>query len=914
MFLFVLHVMIPPSHILSVESDAVSSAVTPMMQQYFSIKKSHKDFLLFYRMGDFYELFFEDAVIAARDLEIVLTKRGKYLDQDVPMCGVPVHAREIYLHKLIKKGHSVAICEQVESPEDAKKRGCKSVVRREVTRIITPGTLFEDVLLEAKEHNHLCCIYEQRGKIFISCAEVSLGVWHVICIDFCNLDAEIVRLKPSEILVSEGLAKKFDLHDKFRDVRITVISENFYDFTRAQEKLCQFYHVNFVSAIGEFSECEIIVLGAMLEYLLYTQKGSMPRLSYPRQTLPSDYMAIDSSTRRNLELVRNINGGKENSLLDVLDFTKTACGGRILLHNISYPLIDPNAIAFRLDSVEVIFREQQLRDMLSEAMKKFPDLERALTRINASRASYVDLAIVRDAMVVGTYVGELLHKNTAKLSVEMLSVLKQIGGFGSLLDLLKHAVNLDQYDRSDVIDQSRHGPVRRGYSAQLDKQYELKHNSNDILDKMRDKYRRTTGVNTLKITRNNIFGYFVEVTHVNASKMTDPMFIHRQSLGSVIRYVTKELQQLESELILCDTRIKQLEDAIFADLCSKVSDGSEQLMLLAQSIGRLDVICSFATVATTYCYVRPIIDSSVYLEIVDGRHPILERCSSGVCESDVFHTNTCTMNEEENLLLITGPNMAGKSTFLRQNALICIMAQIGCFVPAKSARIGAIDKIFSRIGAGDNIVQKQSTFMVEMLETANILRDATRHSLLILDEVGRGTSTYDGLAIAWAILEWINSKIEARTMFATHYHELTQLESLLKHMVCYTMLVQEWGNKIVFMHEVIKGKSDKSYGIHVAELAGIPEAVTGRAHEILHMLSSSGVGHDIKLMCAEVEQEDSICYTNNNACCEQRIQKLPDNIATMMSIVDEVDLEHITPGKAIDAIYALKKLHQAGAR
>lgn len=830
-------------------SMTINTGVTPMMQQYMSVKEAHQDFLLFYRMGDFYELFFEDAIIAARDLEIVLTKRGQHMGQDIPMCGVPVHARDIYLHKLIKKGHSVAICEQVETPQDAKKRGYKAVVRREVTRIITPGTLLEDALLDAKEPNYICCLHAHNNKTFISYAEISLGTWKLITIDDANLDTEIARLKPSEIIACTKLAQKCDLHTKYRNVRITTVAENMYDFHRTRAKLCTFYNTDFFNIAENFSKDEIIVLGVMLEYLTYTQKANMPKLHAPQKSSVNDYIIVDSSTRKNLELVKNINGEKTGSLLDVLDMTKTACGGRLLLHYISHPLTDPDAINVRLDSTDAMLKALPLCDALQSILQQFPDLERALTRISADKSNYADLVIVRNAMNIGIHVGEKLLNSMSLLSVELLITLKQIGGFGHVFDLLKMALNINQCNEKIDNSMQQHGPIKSGYNAQLDKLYALKYNSNNMLNEMRDKYRRITGINTLKITRNNIFGYFIEVTSINAEKMTNPAFKHKQSLGTVTRYVTQELQHLEAELTLCDEKITQLEDEIFTTLCNEVQKNHDRLILLAQSIAKIDVICSFATVAASNNYTKPLVDASVCLEIIDGRHPVLERrlaehntnlddytTNNG---SHNFHSNSCTMNEDKNLWLITGPNMAGKSTFLRQNALICIMAQMGSFVPAKSARIGVIDKIFSRIGAGDNISQRQSTFMVEMLETSNILNNATRHSLLILDEIGRGTSTHDGLAIAWAVLEWINSRIEARTIFATHFHELTQLEQQLKHVVCYTVLVQEWHNKIIFMHKIIPGKTNKSYGIHVAELAGIPKEVTDRAYVILDNLLSN---------------------------------------------------------------------------
>ena len=822
------------------KSNPIHPHVTPMMQQYLTIKNAHKDYLLFYRMGDFYELFFDDAIIASKDLEIILTKRGQHMGIDIPMCGVPVHAREMYLHKLIKKGHCVAICEQLESPEEAKKRGYKSVVHREVTRIITPGTIFEDTLLESKEHNYLCCLYESSGKIFISYTEISLGILNNICVDYANIDGEISRLKPREIITSEKLACKMNLHMKYSDCCITAIAENLYDYTRNREKICKYYCVEFIDGICNLIEPEIIALGVLLEYLMYTQKGNIPKLPFPKKMSCSDYMSIDSSTRRNLELMRNINGGKNGSLLSVLDNTNSAGGGRLLANYLSFPLTDVTAINARLDSVSSMLNNGQLRMILIKAIKEFPDLERALARINSKKSTWSDLISVRNAMIIGIYLGEVLYENIAILSTELNAITRQIGGFDALLVEMKSALSLELcHDKMDVSE--RNGSIKRGYNLELDRLYQLKCNSNKILENMRDKYRGITGINNLKITHNNIFGYFIEITPSHAEKMIDKCFIHRQTLGSTIRYTTKELQKLETELILCDEKIKQLEGEIFLALCKGVSDASEQLSLLACVASKIDVACALAEVAYVNNYAKPSVDESVDLCIIEGKHPILEYTMKSISRevSSTFHPNTCEMTKQKNLWLITGPNMAGKSTFLRQNALICIMAQIGSFVPAKKAHIGIIDKIFSRIGAGDNIAHGQSTFMIEMLETANILNNATSRSLLILDEIGRGTSTYDGLAIAWAIVELIDSNIKSRTMFATHYHELTELENTSEHIVCYTMLVREWDEKIVFMHKIVAGKADKSYGIHVAELAGIPKIVTERASSILQQLTKN---------------------------------------------------------------------------
>jgi DNA mismatch repair protein MutS len=829
------------------------SCVTPMMQQYLSIKSLHKEYLLFYRMGDFYELFFDDAIIAAQALDIVLTKRGQHADQDIPMCGVPAHSHVLYLHKLIKKGHSVAICEQLETPEEAKKRGSKSVVRRDVTRIITPGTLIEDDLLEAKEPNYICCIYQnQKNKIkqneqieqkncefFIAFAEISLGIFQVTKVPECDLSAEIHRLLPKEIIISDQMAQSNNLHEKFQNIRITVISDSLFDMNRAKEKICRVYNVSFLDGIINLNDPEIIATGTLLEYLSHTQKTESLRLRPPTKTTHSDHMIIDGATRNNLELFRNLTGEKKDCLLTILDTTKTSGGSRLLVYTLSSPLVNAEAINNRLDDVTVFVKKQDLCTQLQNILQHFPDVSRALTRICIEKGIYCDLAIVRDAMIVGTRVAELLHDNIPLLSRNLLSATKQIGGFSDLLEELKNSLNFELYNYNRTQQNNTIGGfIKRGYNAQLDRLYQLRNNSDLEIEKLRNEYRQCTGINTLKITKNNILGYFIEVTPSHGDKMNDPKFIHRQSLSSSLRYVTEKLRQLETELALCDEKIKQLECDIFLDLCQKTTSKADFITLLAQSIAKIDIACALADVAIRNNYVRPIIDNTCDFQIVSGRHPVLELCLKRNKQNS-FVENSCSMYENKNLWLITGPNMAGKSTFLRQNALICIMAQIGSFVPAQSAKIGVVDRLFSRIGAGDNIAQGQSTFMMEMLETAHILNNMTPRSLIILDEIGRGTSTYDGLAIAWSIIEWIDHNIGGRTLFATHYHELTTLEKQLPHLVCYTMKVKEWEGKIIFMHEVISGKANKSYGIHVAELAGMPTAVTQRAYGILKKLTEN---------------------------------------------------------------------------
>ncbi|CAL7963854.1 DNA mismatch repair protein MutS [Alphaproteobacteria bacterium] len=806
-----------------------------MMHQYLTVKDAHRDYLLFYRMGDFYELFFDDAIIAAKELDIVLTKRGKHGEQDIPMCGVPAHSSEMYLQKLIKKGHSVAICEQLETPEEAKKRGHKAVVKREVVRIITPGTILEDNLLESKETNYLCSIIKDDFTITIAWIDISLGDFYVETIQLTALSLEVTRLLPKELIISDSNFSDIEIKKQLQryDGCITKRANSLFEFYRCEAKLKAFYAVEFLSGIGSFSRAETIAAGALLEYIEYTQRSNIPRVKKLIKVFANYFMSIDHATRVNLELERSVRGHNKNSLLKILDKTLTASGGRLLAHYLSSPLANAMAINERLDGVESLLNLPDVRLSIRTALKEFPDTERALSRISAKRGTSRDLGIIRDSLQMALKVAEIIQSN--KCVSRILTAARQITSFDNLLNELKSALQYHVTTNNPLLVNG--GFVRNGYHAQLDKFYYLKSNSDERITQLRNKYKELTGITAIKILKNNVIGYFIEVTPSNASKMSNSVFIHRQSLGSAIRYTTEELKQLETEILICDDKIAQLEQEILVTLCSKVLDASEQIDMSAQSIAIIDVTCALAEVSHQYKYVRPIVDDSIKFSVTHGRHPVVERGTSSA-----FIPNHCHLNQEkENLWLITGPNMAGKSTFLRQNALICIMAQIGSFVPAENAHVGVVDKLFSRIGAADNISQGQSTFMVEMLETAYILNNATNRSFIILDEIGRGTATYDGLAIAWSVIENLHNQIKARTLFATHYHELTALEATLDKLSCWTMKVREWENKIIFMHEVISGKADKSYGIHVAELAGMPTNVIQRAYSILDMLTKKNI-------------------------------------------------------------------------
>ena len=858
-----------------VESIPTNVPLTPMMQQYISIKQNNLDCLLFYRMGDFYELFFQDAALAAETLGIALTKRGKAAGQDIPMCGVPYHASEQYLYKLIKANFKVAICEQIETPEEAKKRGgYKAVVKREVVRIVTPGTLFEDNLLESSQNNNLCSIASSKSDYAISYVDISTGNLNTLTTSISSLEADLARIAPKEILISESLFNDHAIKPLFANTLFTISTraDNLFTVNRTTNQIYNFFNVKNLDGFGKLSNTEIIATGVLLEYLEHTQKLSLPRISFPNKISSSNYLYLDSSTRKNLELNVSINGSKKDSLIKVIDKTLTACGSRLLATYLSSPLCDPASINARLNCVDYFVKNQNQNNNLRTIIKHFPDIERAISRVFSKRGTPKDLSIIRDGLDIASILSTELQKYSSNLPDTVQTLSSQLCVFSDLLNTLSNSLDEDANLLKDG------NFIKTGFNASLDKLRDLKSNADQKIIALREEYRSLTDINNLKISRNNVIGYFIDVSPNNSKKIDDDIFIHRQSLGSSIRYTTNELKQLESDLITCDERITSLELEIFQKICNDVIQDIEQLSLIANNVATLDVYTGLATLAIENHYTKPIVDDSDIFIIEKGRHPIVEKSIK-----QNFITNSCAM-QENNIWLITGPNMAGKSTFLRQNALICILAQIGCFVPAEKAHIGVVDKLFSRIGAGDDISRGQSTFMIEMVETANILNNATSKSLIILDEIGRGTATYDGLSIAWSIIENLHNTVKARTLFATHYHELTNLEEQLDNVYCYTANVQEWNEQVIFLHEIVRGKADRSYGIHVAKLAGIPKSVISRANNILVSLQH------------ETHTPNISPSANNNHYSEVEEK------------ISKINVDDMTPQKALNALYELKKM------
>jgi DNA mismatch repair protein MutS len=823
-----------------------SHRATPVMAQFLVLKQANPGSLLFFRMGDFYELFFEDAEVAANALGITLTKRGKHLGQDIPMCGVPVHAADAYLQKLIRLGHKVAVCEQLEDPAEAKKRGSKSVVKRDVVRLVTPGTLTEDNLLDSRSHNFLASLTRSKatGEMAIAWADISSGELAVMPVTSSRLAADLLRLDPREIVLAEGLLADPTISNLFdrSGVPVTPLPAARFDSVAAERRLKACFDVAALDGFGSFTRTEISALGGLLEYIVITQAGRVPHLRPPRRELPSSILLIDPATRANLELTRTLQGERRGSLLAVLDLAITAAGSRAIASRLSNPLCDPYAIASRLDDIAHFVGDSALREDIRRQLAAMPDLERALGRIAVARGSPRDLGAIRDGLMIA---GHLAHRLLASATIGGLPE-----GLGDICDTLSWsdlelARELDAALDSELPATARDGGyVKPGYSSGLDENRSLRDETRHVIAGLQSRYCDITGIKSLKVKHNNVLGYFIEVPASAAAALQSPgqagLFIHRQTLASAMRFVTAELASLDQRIASAAEKSLALEQEIFAALSARVSARRDLLSKLADAAAQLDAAAALAEVAERRRYVRPRVDDSTRFAISGGRHPVVEAELQDSAAGS-FVANDCEISGEgKRLCLLTGPNMAGKSTYLRQNALIVILAQMGSFVPAAEAHFGAVDRLFSRVGAADDLARGRSTFMVEMVETAAILNQATARSFVILDEIGRGTATFDGLSIAWATLEHLHSVNKCRALFATHYHELTQLAVKLPHLANATMKVKDWQDDIIFLHEVVPGVADRSYGIHVARLAGLPPAVISRAQKVLERLEREG--------------------------------------------------------------------------
>lgn len=811
---------------------AEQAAATPMMAQYLGIKAQYPGALLFYRMGDFYEMFFEDAVAASQALDIALTKRGQHDGQDIPMCGVPVHSAEGYLLTLIRKGFRVAVCEQMEDPAEAKKRGSKSVVRRDVVRLVTPGTLTEESLLEARRNNYLCAFSLVRDEAALAWVDISTGECHVMPMSPVRLGPELARLMPSEVVISE--AAEADLAGIVTDsgAALTPLGRAAFDSTAAEKRLCALYGIGSLEAYGTFNRAEVSALGAVVEYLDITQKGNLPLLRPPVREAEAGVMQIDAATRRNLELTHALTGGRAGSLLSAIDRTVTAGGARLLERRLSSPARDLETLNSRLDSVGFIHDSGRLGDDLREALRKVPDLDRALSRLALDRGGPRDLAAIRNGLEQADRIATILQPS------ELPSLLKQSAsallGHDALIDLLGQALVAEP-----PLLARDGGFIATGYDAELDEMRALRDEGRSVIARMQTEYASQTGIQSLKIKHNNVLGYFIEVTATHAERMlSEPLsdtFRHRQTTANQLRFTTPDLTEMETRILNAGRHALEIEKRLYSTLKDSILDAAAHIGATTRALAELDLSSALADLARGENWTRPKIDNSRRLLIEGGRHPVVEQ-SLRKQGGAPFVANDCDLGDGTDIWLLTGPNMAGKSTFLRQTALIALMAQIGSFVPAARAEIGLVSQLFSRVGASDDLARGRSTFMVEMVETAAILNQADDHALVILDEIGRGTATYDGLSIAWATLEHLHDMNRCRALFATHYHELTALAGKLDRVDNATVSVKEFEGDVIFLHEVRKGAADRSYGVQVAKLAGLPDAVVSRARVVLDAL------------------------------------------------------------------------------
>ena len=804
---------------------------TPMMAQYLAIREANPGALLFYRMGDFYEMFFEDAVSAAAALDIALTRRGTHGGEPIPMCGVPVHAAESYLLTLIRKGFRVAIAEQMEDPAEAKKRGSKSVVARDVVRLVTPGTLTEESLLEARRHNFLAAFATVRDDCALAWVDISTGALRVAPCPQVRLGPELARHAPRELLALDG--SKLDDVAAEAGAALTELSAASFDSTAAVHRLCVLYGVETLDGFGQFTRAELSAMGAIADYLMLTQRGRMPRLSPPVRESGAGAMQIDAATRRNLELTQALSGGREGSLLAAIDRTVTAPGARLLERRISAPSRDLSLIHRRQAAVAALVENARLTADLRDTLARVPDMDRALSRLALERGGPRDLAAIRNGLTAAVRIAALIGGDDPLLA----EAAGDLVGHDALIDLLDEALVADP-----PLLARDGGFVAPGFDAELDDTRALRDEGRGVIARMQGDYVAETGVSSLKIKHNNVLGYFIETTATPSERMLAPplnaRFIHRQTTANQIRFTTVELSELETRILNARDRALELERAVFDRLLRAVLDQSARIGQAARALAEIDVAAGFADLAAGEGWTRPLVDDSRAFVIEGGRHPVVERALKR--KGEPFVANDCALTDGRTpaIWLLTGPNMAGKSTFLRQNALMAVLAQAGAFVPAARAHIGLVSQLFSRVGAADDLARGRSTFMVEMVETAAILNQADPAALVILDEIGRGTATWDGLSIAWAVLEHLHGANRCRALFATHYHEMTQLAAKLEGVENATVAVREWNGEVIFLHEVRRGAADRSYGVQVARLAGLPPAVVERAREILDALEA----------------------------------------------------------------------------
>ena len=868
-------------------------AASPVMVQYHEIKRANPGCLLFFRMGDFFELFFEDAVAAAQALDIALTKRGRHDGADIPMCGVPVHTAEAYLARLIRAGFKVAICDQIEDPAEARRRGAK-MLRRAVVRVVTAGTLTEEGLLDARRHNYLAGLAEAGGEMGLAWLDLSTGAFALGPTSEGALAGDLARLSPGEILLPERLLTRpalFDLLAEWKPT-LTPLPNPRFESDTGRRRLQEFYGIGALDGFGNFSRAEVAAAGALVDYVGLTQQGQAAYLDPPRRVVPGSVMQIDAATRRNLELVTTLAGERKGSLLATIDRTVTPAGARLLADHLAAPLTAIAAITARLDAIQFYVDHPEARSALRERLRHCPDIERALTRLSLGRGGPRDLVALRQSLGETASLREMLAvADLVPLPKRLAEARRGLGEHGVLVGRLARAlaVELPLFARDG-------GFIAAGYSEELDEWRGLRDESRRMIAALQARYAEETAVAALKIRHNNVIGYYIEVSANHAGKLGQE-FIHRQTMAGAQRYTTAELADLETKIASAAERAVALELRLYDDLVAEVMARRSEIAAAAVALATLDLAAALAALAAEAGWVRPMVEDGTAFEISGGRHPTVEAALSASGNRGGFVANDCVLGDER-IWLVTGPNMAGKSTFLRQNALIVILAQMGSYVPTQTARIGIVDRLFSRVGAADDLARGRSTFMVEMVETAAILNQAGPQAFVILDEIGRGTATFDGLSIAWAALEHLHEVNRCRTLFATHYHELTALASNRPSLACHTMRVKEWKGDVVFLHEVGPGTADRSYGIHVAKLAGLPKSVTTRAEEVLGALEKGDQGSALNRLA-----DDLPLFNVARRRADPALQESPAE-----ALLRDTRPDELTPREALDLVYRLKGL------
>ena len=869
-------------------------ALSPMMREYLKTKDEYRDCILLYRLGDFYEMFFEDALTASRELEITLTGKDCGLEERAPMCGVPFHAVENYINRLIEKGYKVAICEQVEDPKKA-----KGLVKREVVRVVTPGTTLDVMALDETKNNYLMSIVSVENGFGCAIADITTGDCYLTELEKPqNLLDEINKFVPAEIICNDAfLMSGIDAEDLRHRLKICIYTLDawYFDDDRCRQTLREHFQVGALEGLGLGDyDSGVIAAGALFQYLMETQKSAMTHMTSITPYLTEKFMLIDSSSRRNLELVETLREKqKRGSLLWVLDKAKTAMGARMLRSQVEQPLIDKEEINRRLEAIEELNDKAMLREEIREYLSPIYDLERLISRISYQTANPRDMVSFSGSLAMLPHIRLLLKEFESPLLKE---IYEDMDALEDVTDLIHRAII-----EEPPLSMRDGGIIKEGYHEDVDNYRESKSNGKKWLSDLEARERERTGIKTLRIKFNRVFGYSLEVTN-SFKDLVPEEYVRKQTLTNAERYITQELKNLEDMILGAEDKLYALEYELFCDVRKRVGDQVLRIQKTAKAVAALDVLASLSVVAQRNHYVRPSINQSGVLDIKEGRHPVVEQ----MIENDMFISNdTYLDNQKQRVSIITGPNMAGKSTYMRQTALIVLMAQIGSFVPAKKANIGIVDRIFTRVGASDDLASGQSTFMVEMTEVANILRNATNKSLLILDEIGRGTSTFDGLSIAWAVIEHIsNTKLlGAKTLFATHYHELTELEGKIPGVHNYCIAVKEKGDDIVFLRKIVKGGADKSYGIQVAKLAGVPETVLSRARELVEELSDADITAAVKDLTAP-KKKTKITYDSVDMAQMSLFDTVQDN--DIIEEIKELDVSNLTPMEALNILYQLQ--------